>query len=179
MPGKVRNMVTIGGPHMGVDKIPHCLSGVVCDMVNDVARALVYDKEVQDHLVPAGYFRNPKELDAYKKGSVFLAKMNNEVEQTSDAAKARKERFESLNGAMLVMFSNDTMISPKQTAWFQPHDANDKVLPINQTDFYNDDYLGLKTIDTAGKVKRVEWTGDHLQFSQQQVEDEVIPFLNQ
>jgi len=46
MPGKVRNMVTIGGPHMGVDKIPHCLSGVVCDMVNEVARSLVYEKLV-------------------------------------------------------------------------------------------------------------------------------------
>lgn len=46
MPGKVRNMVTIGGPHMGVDKIPHCFSGVVCDMVNAIAKALVYNKEV-------------------------------------------------------------------------------------------------------------------------------------
>jgi len=46
MPGKVRNMVTLGGPHMGVDKIPHCFDGVVCDMVNAIARKLVYDKEV-------------------------------------------------------------------------------------------------------------------------------------
>lgn len=43
MTGTVRNMVTIGGPHMGVDMIPHCFSGVVCDMVNSIARALVYD----------------------------------------------------------------------------------------------------------------------------------------
>lgn len=131
MKGKVRNMVTIGGPHMGVDKIPHCFEGVVCDMVNKVAKALVYDSTVQNNLVPAGYFRDPANLDGYKKGSVFLPALNNEIEQTSDKAMARKSRFEALNGAMLVRFTNDTMISPSYTAWFQPHDEHDKVLPLN------------------------------------------------
>jgi len=42
MNGTVRNMVTIGGPHMGVDAVPHCFTGAVCDMVNDIARKLVY-----------------------------------------------------------------------------------------------------------------------------------------
>ena len=163
---------------MGVDKIPHCFSGVVCDMVNAIAKNLVYEKEVQDNLVPAGYFRDPSNLDGYLKGSVFLPALNNEIEQTSDAALARKQRFEALNGAMLIMFSNDTMISPRETAWFQPHDKHDKVLPINQTDFYNNDYIGLKTLDDAGNVTRIMWDGDHLQFTTAEIEKDVIPFLN-
>jgi len=166
MPGKVRNMVTIGGPHMGVDAIPHCFEGAICDMVNDIARKLVYEPAVQDILAPAGYFRDPTNIDAYLKGSVFLPALNNEIEQTSDAAVARKQRFSALNGAMLVKFSNDTMISPKETAWFQPHDKDGKtVFPNNATDFYNKDYIGLKTLDDGQKVKRVEWDGDHLQFT--------------
>jgi len=110
---------------------------------------------------------------------VFLPALNNEIEQTSDEAAARKARFSALNGAMLVKFSNDTMISPRETAWFQPHDKDQKtVLPINQTDFYNKDYIGFKALDDAGKVKRVTWDGDHLQFTLQQLKDEVVPFLN-
>lgn len=46
MPGKVRNMVTIGGPHMGVNAVPHCLSGPICDLVNMVAEKLVYNSIV-------------------------------------------------------------------------------------------------------------------------------------
>ena len=38
MKGKVRNMLTIGGPHMGVDAIPHCISGVFCGLINAVAK---------------------------------------------------------------------------------------------------------------------------------------------
>jgi len=120
------------------------------------------------------------DIDAYLKGSVFLPALNNEIEQTSDAAVARKQRFSALNGAMLVKFANDTMISPKDTAWFQPHDKDGKtVLPINATDFYNKDYIGLKALDDAQKVKRVEWPGDHLQFTTAQIEADVIPFLNE
>jgi palmitoyl-protein thioesterase len=178
MPGRVRNMVTIGGPHMGVDKIPNCLEGTICNLVNDVARNLVYDKTIQEGLVPAGYFRNPNDIEAYKKGSVFLPSLNNEIEQESDAAKARKERFSALNGAMLVMFSNDTMISPKETAHFETHNEGYKrVVPVNETDFYKNDYIGLKSLDDAGKIKRVEWPGEHLQFSNDQITNEVVPFL--
>ena len=42
MPGKVRNIVTLGGPHMGVDAIPHCFEGIACDIVNTIAKKFVY-----------------------------------------------------------------------------------------------------------------------------------------
>jgi len=83
MPGKVRNMVTLGGPHMGVDKVPNCLSGILCDIVNSVADALVYNPFVQKHLSPAGYFRNVKNLGEYERRSVFLPALNNEMDGSS------------------------------------------------------------------------------------------------
>lgn len=43
MAGKVRNMVTIGGPHMGVDKVPHCFDGSACEVVNSIADKFVYN----------------------------------------------------------------------------------------------------------------------------------------
>jgi hypothetical protein len=39
---KVRNIETLGGPHMGVDAVPHCLSGTMCGIVNNIAKKLVY-----------------------------------------------------------------------------------------------------------------------------------------
>ena len=42
MPGKVRNLISIGGPNMGVDAVPNCISGFICDIVNFVAKKLVY-----------------------------------------------------------------------------------------------------------------------------------------
>ena len=65
MPGTVRNMVTIGGPHMGVDKVPHCFSGEVCGIVNSIAEEFVYYKIAQDLIAPAGYFRDTTKFAAY------------------------------------------------------------------------------------------------------------------
>ena len=187
MPGKVRNMVTIGGPHMGVDALPHCFTGAICNAINFVIKKLVYLPLAQDWIVPAGYFRDVVHYNNYVKGSVFLPALNNEHAKSEDTPyiqddddKARKDRFTALNGAMLVMFTEDTMIYPKETAHFQSFDATGKtVLPLNQTDFYNQDYIGLKSMTEAGKVKYVAWEGDHLQFSLDQIKNEVVPFLNQ
>lgn len=133
MPGKVRNMVTIGGPHMGVDKVPHCFEGAICDAVNLVIKRLVYLAIAQDWIAPAGYFRDVLNYEGYVKGSVFLPALNNEVSKSAkadpvrdDAAKNRKDRFSALNGAMLVMFTEDTMIYPKETAHFRSMDPKEQ-----------------------------------------------------
>ena len=44
--GKVRNYVSIGGPNMGVNEIPGCAKGEICEYINLVARNLVYFKLV-------------------------------------------------------------------------------------------------------------------------------------
>jgi len=106
MPGKVRNIATFGGPHMGVDAVPGCFSGFICDIVNKVAKKLVYTNIVQHHLTAAGYFRDPKQYNTYVKDSVFLPALNNE--HTSGAyTDLRKSKFTDVNAAMFVMFSED------------------------------------------------------------------------
>lgn len=76
------------------------------------------------------------------------------------------------------MFSEDTMIYPKETAWFQSLDSKGKkVVPLEDSDFYKQDFIGLKSLKEAGKAEFVEWEGDHLQFSITQLNEQVIPFL--
>jgi len=114
MPGKVRNMATLGGPHKGVADIPNCQTGVICDAINFIVRNMVYFAKIQDFIGPAGYFRDPADLKTYLADSVFLPYVNNEKNYTASI----KERFSSLNGALLVMFSEDTMVFPKESEWF-------------------------------------------------------------
>jgi len=85
MPGKVRNLATLGGPNKGVAATPNCVSGIICDVLNFIVRNMVYFAKIQDFVGPAGYFRDPKNLDEYMADSVFLPFVNNEKNQTDSA----------------------------------------------------------------------------------------------
>ena len=77
------------------------------------------------------------------------------------------------------MFTEDSVIHPKETAHFMTNDADYKrVVPLNETDFYNQDYIGLKALDEAGKVTYAQIVGDHLQFSDDDIKNKIVPFLN-
>ena len=58
---------------MGVADIPGCFNGKLCHLINYVVRKIVYFKDVQKIVGPAGYFRSPHQMEAYLSDSVFLA----------------------------------------------------------------------------------------------------------
>ena len=60
----------------------------------------------------------------YEKDSVFLPALNGELPNSLRDLKDAKDRFTKINAIMLVMFSEDTMIHPKETAWFGSLDKN-------------------------------------------------------
>ena len=105
---------------MGVAAIPGCFSGVMCTVLNFFASKIVYFSWAQDIFAPAGYFRDVKQYDTYVKDSTFLPALNNEKKESwhQDHNNLRTAKFSDLNGAMLVMFDEDTVIYPKETAWF-------------------------------------------------------------
>lgn len=111
---------------MGVAASPHCFHGIFCDLINLIVKRMVYFNLIQDYIGPAGYFRDPNHLDIYLKDSVFLPFLNNEKDPQPDFT----SRFTSLNAAMFVMFTNDTMIYPKETAWFWELQKDGSVLPV-------------------------------------------------
>jgi hypothetical protein len=76
------------------------------------------------------------------------------------------------------MFSEDSVIYPKETAWFQSVDTKGNVVPLNQTDFYNKDYVGLKSLVEDDKVTFATFKGNHLQFTMDDIENKIIPELN-
>lgn len=78
---------------------------------------------------------------------------------------------------MLVMFTEDTVIYPRETAWFGYFDSKMELLKMEDTDLYKDDYIGLKELNVGKKIEFVSIKGNHLQFTKKDIENTFIPFL--
>jgi palmitoyl-protein thioesterase len=66
------------------------------------------------YLGPAGFFVDHNNYDNYLEHSSFLPYLNNEKNYSSEA----KSKFEALEEVMFVMFNQDSIIYPKESAWF-------------------------------------------------------------
>ncbi|KAF2542723.1 hypothetical protein F2Q68_00030394 [Brassica cretica] len=76
-------------------------------------------------------------------------------------------------------FEGDTIVVPRETCWFgfYPEGATAPLLPPQKTKLYIEDWIGLKTLDDAGKVKFVGVPGDHLEMAHDDVVKYVVPYL--
>ncbi|OIW01161.1 hypothetical protein TanjilG_17718 [Lupinus angustifolius] len=119
----------------------------------------------------------PYDMADYLSGCKFLPKLNNEI--ASERNSTYKDRFSSLQNLVLIMFENDTIIIPKETAWFgyYPDGAFHPVLAPQQTKLYTEDWIGLRTLDEAGKVKFISVSGDHLRISESDIKTYIVPYL--
>ncbi|KAE8726156.1 hypothetical protein F3Y22_tig00007387pilonHSYRG00022 [Hibiscus syriacus] len=68
---------------------------------------------------------------------------------------------------------------PKETAWFgyYPDVAFNPVLTVQETKLYKEDWIGLKTLDEAGKVKFVNVLGNDLQIPRSDMKKYMVPYL--
>jgi palmitoyl-protein thioesterase len=104
-----------------------------------------------------------------------------------------------------LQFQDDAVLIPRETAWFgyYPDGAFDPVLPPQkveliharelgpppcvlclqwqalcvQTKLYEEDWIGLKTLDEAGRVKFVSVPGGHLGISKGDMKKYIVPYL--
>uniref|UniRef100_M4FJ64 Palmitoyl-protein thioesterase 1 n=1 Tax=Brassica campestris TaxID=3711 RepID=M4FJ64_BRACM len=118
-----------------------------------------------------------QEMSKYLEHSKYLPKLNNE--RPNERNSIYKERFTSLHNLILVMFQGDKVVMPKESCWFgyYPDGATTPLLPPQQTKLYTEDWIGLKTLDAAGKVKFVGVPGEHLQMAHDDVVKHVVPYL--
>ncbi|KAK7340472.1 hypothetical protein VNO77_21176 [Canavalia gladiata] len=174
----VNNFISLGGPHAGTASVPHCGSELVCTLIDTIIQLGVYSQLVQDVLAPSGYVKIPIDITGYIKGCRFLPKLNNEIVNMRNST--YRQRFASLQNLVLIMFEQDTVIIPKETAWFgyYPNGALHPVLPVQQTELYIEDWIGLRSLDEAGKVKFVSVSGNHLNLSRKDMKTYVVPYLN-
>ena len=173
MKGTVKKWVSIGGPLMGTSKVPNCIKGIICFAVNQISRWMVYFNWAQNKIGPAGYFRDNYDIDRYLKKSNFLPEINNEIHRN----KTKFDRFTKLDLLVLVMFKNDTMIYPKETAWFQELDEQGNLVNLTDSNIYVNDTFGFKTLNEENKVKYYSLDGQHLYFTYSDLYVYAFPFL--
>jgi len=176
----VYNLISVGGQHQGVFGFPRCPGANVtlCEIVRDLLNLGAYDSLVQDHLVQAEYWQDPKNEDEYLKYSVFLADINNNLAQKNETY---KQNLMTLQNFVMVQFLNDTMVQPKESEWFGFYNpGQDKtVFTLQESPLYQEDWLGLKQMDSEGKLTFLATIGDHLQFTHEWFNDNIINrFLN-
>ncbi|CAB78750.1 thioesterase like protein [Arabidopsis thaliana] len=79
------------------------------------------------------------------------------------------------------MFQNDTILVPRETSWFgyYPDGASSStpVLPPQKTKLYTEDWIGLKTLDDAGKVRFISVPGGHIEITEEDLVKYVVPYL--
>ncbi|KAJ5769444.1 hypothetical protein N7520_004003 [Penicillium odoratum] len=165
----VYNLVTYGSQHNGISEFQSCgLSDWFCNAAEALLRAGTWADYIQSHVVPAQYFRDPEELDAYLEHSNFLADINNERVVKSEVY---KKRLSSLNKLVMYMFENDTVVVPKESAHFAEVNVTDgTVTALQNRSIYEEDWIGLKVLDQQGKLEFKTVSGEHMRMSEEDLE---------
>eukprot|EP01038_Epipyxis_sp_PR26KG_P006858 gene6858-9392_t len=162
----VFNFISMHGPLAGVGGFPGCaIDKLACKALTEVLGALAYFPVVQQHLAQANYFRDPFKIDKYLDGDKFLVDINNE--KSSSINTAYSSNWQSLKSLCLVKANGDTVVIPNDSEWFGSFvdGTFDEVWNFSSTPWYKNDYFGLKTLDSKGKVFFNTTEGDHLDFS--------------
>lgn len=167
---RVANLVTFGSQHSGISEFQNCAADDwLCKTWSSYLKSNTWSAWVQSHLVPAQYFRDPEDVDSYLKNNNFLADINNEREVKNATY---KENIEKLDNFAMYMFANDTVVVPKESAFF--HEVNTtsgEVTKLQDRPMYKKDWLGLKTLDDARKLHSVQINGEHMHLSDQILTD--------
>lgn len=166
---RVRNLVTFGSQHNGIDEFWHCGGGDwVCRSAESLVRFGRWSPLVQGGVVPAQYFRDASDADEfgrYLERSNFLADVNNERPVKN---RTYRENLAGLNRFALVMFEDDEMVNSRESAWFaEVSDDGEKrtVTPLRERRLYQEDWLGLRELDERGGLDFVTAPGGHMELS--------------
>ncbi|KAG8739970.1 hypothetical protein FRC10_004937 [Ceratobasidium sp. 414] len=177
----VRSLLTFGSQHMGVSGLPACKSGdFLCWLARNAARRGVYTSYAQTHIIQAQYFRDPRtvhDLESYLAANTFLTDINAEVPDTGDKA-LYKKNLASLDALVLILFSEDETVVPKETSWFGSYKTvnlsdpdskkeDETIVPMRQQPIYQDDLIGLRTLDESGRIHFVTCEGAHMRITEE------------
>ena len=174
---KVRNLLSVGGQHQGVYGFPRCNGNItLCNIVRETLNLGAYMSAVQNFLVQAEYWHDPLNEEEYKKKCIFLPDINQENTFNPDY----KARLSTLLNLVLVKFTKDTMVQPRESEWFgfyKPGQTKEKYT-LFESDLYTKDLLGLQKLNDTGAIHFIEAPFDHLKFSEDWFLQNLLPFID-
>ncbi|KAF3350827.1 Putative transcription factor kapC [Verticillium dahliae VDG2] len=172
----VRSLIPYGSQHNGIVSFRACKDGdLLCKGAMALLRFNQWSSFVQNRLVPAQYYRDPApaEYEKYIESSNFLADINNERATKNDAY---AENVARLVNFVMIMFEHDTTVIPKETSWFEEVNGTES-LPLRARKLYTEDWIGLRALDRKGGLKFRKVPGEHMQFTNEQLNATMHEFL--
>ncbi|KAJ3518127.1 hypothetical protein NLJ89_g44 [Agrocybe chaxingu] len=159
----VNNLITFGSQHMGISDIPAC-----------------------GRFLQAQYYRDPANLETYLEANHFLPDINNEL--PTDRNTTYASNLASLDNLVLVLFTEDKTVVPKESAWFGAEEVDEDatysegsiqkvfklglqqtmeraVIPMRLQPIYLEDWIGLRKLDECGSITFETCKGEHMQMS--------------
>ena len=173
MQGQVVRYMSFDGPQMGIGSIPKITCGVICDYINNLTASMIYN--LIDKIAPSGYYKYRYDQKTYKEKNVFLKMLNNENEEKDMEI---YNRFTSLEKVKLIKGKQDTVITPRDSSWFEFYDEEGiNIVPLNQSEFYINDNIGLRKLIEEWKVSFVEFQGEHVLYNIVEYYEEIVDFF--
>jgi palmitoyl-protein thioesterase len=166
----VRNFVSISGVLNGVFNCP-----LLEQLIPLICPAFELDPYAFAGILGfADYFVLSEDESLYLKSNTFLPPLNG---QGGPIDPKYKTRFVSLNKVVAAMALNDTVVYPKESEQFGGYKwgTNSTVFTMREAPFYLNDSFGLRSLDQAGKVQLLSYMGNHLQFSDQWWNENIVP----
>ena len=171
--GKVIRYMSFDGPQMGVAYVPKIQCGTFCDWVLNLTVPLAY--KFQDTIAPMGYLKYKYDRSYYDEHDMFLKMLNNEYEVKDEEI---YKRFTSLEKVKLIKSREDSVIVPRESCWFAFYDHEGKnIIPLEESDFFIKDYIGLRKLIEEGKVIFTEFAEEHVLYHIKEYKDEIVPFF--
>jgi len=144
----VKNLITLVSPHGGQYD-----SDSLFNIID------IYGNLLQSTTSFAGYWRNPLKYSDYLLKCQFLPDLN--TEKISDKTNDYYTNMISLDNFVMVWSSTDDVIKPPQSAKFSSYDANLNIIDLFDSKIYQEDRLGLKTLNDSNRLWMFETTCSH------------------
>ncbi|KAL8853875.1 MAG: hypothetical protein Q9221_001346 [Calogaya cf. arnoldii] len=167
----VHTLVTFGSQHNGISEFQNCADNDwVCRSWDGYLKRNTWIHFVQSRLVPAQYYRDPEDLEGYLENSNFLADINNERADRTNAT--YRENLKTLQRFVMYMFSEDVTVVPKESAWFAEYNkTSEEITWLKERRIYKEDWLGLKWLDEKKRLVFKIAEGKHMQLSEELLSD--------
>mmetsp|Transcript_2918 Transcript_2918/g.6892 ORF Transcript_2918/g.6892 Transcript_2918/m.6892 type:complete len:462 (-) Transcript_2918:65-1450(-) len=185
----VHTFISVNGVNAGEGTVPGCFPsskgadetklGSFCDLLLEQASKRAYTEFAQEHSFQANYWRDPRESkqeDYYKYSQ--LARWNNEG---PDKNQTFNDNFAKSSKFVWIMATADSMVWPREGEHWGCPDSKDPfespILPMNETEWYKEDFFGLRKAQESGKNVFETFQGGHLQFTMEDFDRWVTTYL--
>jgi palmitoyl-protein thioesterase len=171
---KIINLITFGSPHQGLTKLPTCeYSGsLFCKTLSTFTESISRNLLGQKYMSLLTLWRSD-ESDVYKSTNTYLSVINNELNYNRNFV----ENLLSIRRMILVKHTNDKIVIPNESAWFGYKNEFGSEIPLEDTETYRNDNLGLRSMLANGKIIRLEEPGSHIAFNPIWIIQNIIPYI--